>query len=109
VGQLPLALVSAACADGLEKMALRGGICDDDSQAMVSFGLAVGSILIWTAGPALIRPREPHGAVNPLQALADVEIESEIDRRSGAEWAGGCAPQPGPVCPSYPPLNLTHW
>ncbi|KAJ1476498.1 hypothetical protein T484DRAFT_1907829, partial [Baffinella frigidus] len=89
VGQLPLALVSAACSKGLEKMALREGACNEDSTAMVSFGLAVGSILIWTAGPYLIRPPNDSREKPPNPLQAEMDVEAEIDQRSGLEWAGG--------------------
>jgi hypothetical protein len=41
VGQIPLALASAACTEGLDKFASRTqvGDCDSDAQAMVGFGI----------------------------------------------------------------------
>lgn len=49
VGQIPLALASASCTNGLDKFADRKGDCQLDSQAMVGFGISVGSIAVWYA------------------------------------------------------------
>jgi len=56
VGQIPLALASASCTNGLDKFADRDGDCQSDSQAMVGFGISVGSIAVWTLGQHLLRP-----------------------------------------------------
>jgi hypothetical protein len=56
VGQIPLALADAACTDGLDKFSHRPGDCKMDSQAMVGFGISVGSLAVWTLAPILLRP-----------------------------------------------------
>ena len=75
VGQIPLALADAACTDGLDKFASRIGDCKVDAQAMVGFGISVGSLAVWTLAPILLRPdgTAQVGAPGSSAAAADEE------------------------------------
>jgi hypothetical protein len=65
VGQIPLALADAACTDGLDKFSHRPGDCKMDSQAMVGFGISVGSLAVWTLAPILLRPPDVTAPAHP--------------------------------------------
>ena len=104
VGQIPLALASAACTDGLEKFADREGECHVDSEAMVGFGISVGSIAVWTIGQHLLRPvveapAQSQASEPSLVGRQDkVSAYRELDERtSGSERAskGGAAESEG--------------
>jgi hypothetical protein len=117
VGQIPLALASAACTDGLDKFASREGDCEFDSEAMVGFGISVGSLAVWTLGKHLMRPDVEDEQEVPLKPIAhrleargsdrgyaELDEESAMPDHAGPEsglpGAGGaalCVSRPGEV------------
>mmetsp|Transcript_13291 Transcript_13291/g.30592 ORF Transcript_13291/g.30592 Transcript_13291/m.30592 type:complete len:396 (-) Transcript_13291:184-1371(-) len=88
VGQIPLALVPSACSSQIPKYAIHGANCVADAQAMVAFGLWIGTIMIWTVGKYLMtesflsknQPKEyaEFDTENGSSSVKDLEVSLQV-------------------------------
>lgn len=87
VGHLPLVLALAACSDGLPKFHLRDGVCKNDAIAMVSFGLWIMTITLWSLGGYLIKCFDDPPAADPSK-LPYAHLEEKFDVEAPKPFSG---------------------
>ena len=98
VGQIPLALSSAACTDGLDKFAGREteNTCEFDAEAMVGFGISMGSLAVWTLGRHWLRPCQDEDCQDAARACERVKARTQGRASAGyAELDEECGRSPG--------------